>query len=148
MAKPRLISFTPTLDTSQYGDGDLLFDCTEIPQFFPHNNGSVFLHSMRITDEDDQGAAMEVLFVKANEDLGTANSAYAISDAESRSILTRIAVASGDWFDMGGYRVAEFTSIGRTLTSVADSSSIYIAGVSRGAGTYTASGLKFLFGVV
>lgn len=144
----RVIPVTLSLDTSAYGDGDLLAATQEIPHFFAQINGACALHSLVILDEDDQGAAMDIVFLRANEDLGTENGAYALSDAEARSILYVQRVLSGDWYDLGGQRIAQFTNIGAALRSAADSASLYVAAISRGTPTYTASGLKMQIGTL
>jgi hypothetical protein len=138
----------PTLETNAYADGDLLFDCFEVPQFFTERGGSRALHSLIIYDYDDQGIAMDVLFMRANEDLGTANDALAMTDAESLSITGRVQVTAGDWFDWGSQRTAIFTNIGQVLQGPADGTSLWLAAVTRGAPTYTASGLKFRIGTL
>jgi hypothetical protein len=151
MSATELVRVTPvtlSLDTSAYADGDLLAATQAVPNFFAQINGACALHSLVILDEDDQGAAIDLLFLDANEDLGTENGAYALSDAEARSILYMQRVLSGDWIDLGGQRIAQFTNIGATLRAAADTATLYVAAISRGTPTYTASGLKLRIGTL
>jgi hypothetical protein len=148
LGRERVFAVTLTLDTSAYADGDLLAATQEITSFFPAAGVDRALHSILILDEDDQGAAIDLIFLNANEDLGTENGAYAITDAEARSITGTKRIVAGDWIDWGGFRLAEFDNIGKVLRAPSASTSLYVAAVSRGAPTYTASGLKLLIGAL
>jgi len=143
-----IISVTPTLDTSIYASGDLMFEQTTIASAVRVNGGRAILQSLTVIDEDDQGVAFDLWISSANSDFGTLNSAPSISDAVSRDLLGYIAIATGDYKDLGGVKVATLRNIGLLVEANSTSNSIYAAGVTGGTPTYTASGVKIIFGFV
>lgn len=142
-----VIDVTPTLDTAIYADGDLLFNPAAITSAACFSGGIVRLESITLLDEDDQGVAMDLLFLDASTSLGTFNAAFAASDTLARAILGRVNIATGDYVDFGGFRIAQKTALGLIMKAPSSGSTIWVAGVTRGGTpTYTASGLKFKFG--
>lgn len=140
---------TLVLDTSQYTDGYLLADVVELPDFFLPANNAALVQSLHVLDEDDQGVALDVLFVNADTTWGTFNEALAISDAIARSIVGAVEVVSGDYVDLGGSQLAipQFNPF-LVAASSRSQKSLWVAAVSRGAGTYTASGVRLRIGVL
>jgi hypothetical protein len=136
-------------DTSAYGSGDVLADTQELTGVTRINAGTARLESLVIADADDQGIALDIVFLKTNVSLGTENSAVSISDTDAKEILGIIQVAAADFIDLGGVRVAT-VPIDRTimLKAGAASTSIFVGAISRGTGTYTASGLSMKIGIV
>jgi len=142
-----VVSVTPTLDTSIYSADDLLFNTTEVPLAVLHAGGHARLESITLLDEDDQGIAMDLLFLDAVTSLGTFNAAFNASDTLGRGILGRVNIATGDYIDFGNFRIAQKASVGIVMKAATAASSLYVAGVTRGGTpTYTAAGLKFKFG--
>jgi hypothetical protein len=137
---------TPVLDTSAYTSGDLLFDSVAISGVAGINNRPMKLTSIILLDEDDQGVALDLYISGANNTFGTINAAPSITDTLARDIQGHIAVASGDWKDLGGNRVACIENIGIIVQPAASSASLYVAGVTGGTPTHTASGIKMKFG--
>ena len=144
-----VLALTPTLDTAIYADGDVLFDTVAIAN--AANSGVEFMQvvTINVLDEDDQGAAFDLLFLDSNVSIGTVNAAVSVTDANARSILGRVSVASGDYYDLGGCRIATVRLSGPLALKVAaGATTLYVAGVSRGTGTYTASGMKLKIGIL
>jgi hypothetical protein len=140
-----VVPLTPLLDTVQYADGDILFDTIVMASSFLSTTGVNRLDSVHVLDEDDQGVAFDLVFVNALTSLGTFNVAPNISDANARNILGFCSVASGDYIDLGGCRIATVRNIGLDLTTGA--TNLWVAGITRGGTpTYTASGIKLKFG--
>jgi hypothetical protein len=138
---------TPVLDTVQYADGDVLFVPIELTGAFPKAGDTAWLQTLFVLDEDDQGMGFDLIFFDASQTLGTINVAPSITDAAARSIIGRLPVSSGDYYDLGGSRIAQPEFIARELKSlVAGAGSLWVAGISRGTGTYTASGIKLKLG--
>ncbi len=138
---------TLSLDTSAYADGDVLADTQELASAIRLAGGSAVIQSMVVIDKDDQGQAMDVWVLDSNATLGTENSAVSISDANAAKILGKIAVGSGDYHDMGGVRVASLANLS-LVVEVSSGTSLYVGVVSRGTGTYTASGVVLRFGIL
>lgn len=136
----------PVLDTNAYGDGDVLFAPVEISDITPGARVPILLQSVFVVDESDQGAAFDLHFYRSRVTLGSLNGAPSITDADQRAYQGRVQIASGDYYDMGGSKVADLANIGKLLASDENSRSLWVAGISRGAGTYAASGLRLRLG--
>ena len=143
------IQVTPTLDTSIYANGDLLFDATVITSACLTTGGRVELVSLLVLDEDDQGTAIDLYITQLSASWGSINSPPAISDANARGIQGYIPIAAADFKDLGGCRIAQprvAQAIGVICESTG-SANLYIAGVvNSGTPTYTASGIKISLG--
>jgi hypothetical protein len=138
-----------------YGDGDVLAITAAVANFFLEAGGKAYINGIQVLDEDNQGVAFDLLLMDANTDIGTLNNAAAITDAEARSILGWVDVNAADY-------TTWLTNIFKTATikagdtgmfvpgwikAAAGSTSLYIGAISRGAGTYTANGLKLKIAV-
>jgi len=144
-----LVDVTLSLDTSAYASGDLLADTQVVSSALRVNDGKGILHSVTVIDEDDQGVAFDLYFLSANNTLGSENSAPSISDANARDILTKVSIATTDYYDLGGVRVAEVHGLNRVIKAASGSTSIYVAAVNgTGTPTFTASGLKLRVGII
>lgn len=141
-----IVTVTPTLDTSAYAAGDVLFDTTAIANAVRVSGGRAELVSIQVLDEDDQTAAvLDLYFLRSNVSLGTFNVAPAITDANAREILGYYSFASGDFKDLGGSKVATARNVGLILAPTTGTT-LYVAGVTAGTPTQTASGIKLQFG--
>jgi len=148
MAKPEIIDVTLSLDTSIYADGDVLAATQEVTGFFAEKNGTRKLTSVVVLDEDDQKIALDLVFLDSNVALGTENSAPSITDANAREVQGFLSIATGDYIDLGGAGVATVRGRELILKSAADSTSLFLAAITRGGTpTYTASGIKLKLGV-
>lgn len=154
-----VLDFTPVLDTSPYTDGYVLWVPKELPGAIrindpiisgnPQGRGSKsWLTGVAVLDEADQGAAFDILFLDSNVSIGTLNQAVTVTDANARQILGRLSVGSGDYYDLGDSRFADVAPpLPMLLKAAAPTAgqairSLWVAGVSRGTGTYAASSLK------
>lgn len=141
-----LISVTLSLDTSAYTAGDLIAEAQEVAGALRTSGGAAKLVSVMVIDEDDQGSAIDIYLTSASTTWGSENSAPSISDAAARSIQAIIPIASADYKDLGGVKVANIKAINCIVEGNA-STSLYVAVVSNGSTpTYTASGVKVVFG--
>ena len=142
-----LIPVTFVSDTSILADGDVICATVEIPNAVELSGGASLLTQIIIYDADDQGVALDVVFLRSNVSLGTVNGAPNISDANAREIIGTKRIATTDYIDFGGARVAtlETNMILKALTG----QSIFASLISRGGTpTYTASGLRAMFGII
>lgn len=140
------ITITCSLDTSAYADGDVLFATQEIANAVRNNGDTCILQSVHVVDIDDQGVEMDLVFFNANTSLGTENSAPDIDDTEVLTTLGTVNVP--DWIDLGANQIATVTGIGLLLEAGAATTSLYVAGITRGAPTHSASGLQITFGLL
>lgn len=143
-----VIDVTLALDTSAYGSGDVLSDTAAIPGAVRTNGGKALLASITVNDEDDQKQGFDIIFFRSNVSLGAKNGAPSISDADAREYLGHISIASTDYIDLGGVSVARKigSECALAVEAAAASQSIYVSTISRGTGTYSASGLRLKFG--
>lgn len=143
-----VVTLTATLDTSAYASGDVLFDTQEIVDAARADGEVVILQSITITDQDDQGMDMDLIFLDAATSIGTENAAVSITAADlADDALGSVSISEDDYVDMVAAKMATVAGIGLEMKADAADSSIYVAAVTRDAPTHTASGLvlKFAF---
>jgi hypothetical protein len=146
--RPRLVDYTPLLDTSIYASADVLSATAVVANLCRDKNRATELNSLIVVDADDQKAAFDIYFLSADGSFAAVNLAAAPADAVGLNYLGHIAVAAADYRDLGGVAVATYRDLSLILKPATDTSDIYVALVN-GAGTptYSASGLKLRFGV-
>lgn len=134
------------LDTNVYGDGDTLADILEVTGAVRSPGGTGILQCLTVLDEDDQGAAFDLYLFDQTVDVGTKNSPWAVSDALMRNCLGVVQIAATDYLDLGGNRLAMKNGLGIPITCLG--TSLLLGTRSRGTGTYTASGLRVVVGIL
>lgn len=143
----RLVDVTMSLDTSAYASGDLLADTQAVTNAMKGADCLGTLHSIMVIDEDDQGAAFTIYIANGSGSFGTENSAPSITDGNARTMLGIVDVATGDYKDLGGVKVAFKSNIGMAVAPLAGGRDVYVAIVNgSGTPTFTASGLKLRLG--
>lgn len=147
--KTVVFDVTLSLDTGIYASGEVLADTQQMDAFFRKADGTGILQSIVVLDEDDQGAAFDIYFFSANRSLGTENSAPNISDANARDLLGVVSIATTDYKDLGGVRMACIKNIALPVKAVSGTDDLYV-GVVNGTGTptYTASGIRLRVGAL
>jgi hypothetical protein len=137
-----IITVTPTLDTSIYASGDVLFTTTAIPNAVRANDAIAQLQSLVIVDKDDQKPEIALKFWSSNVTYGAFNGAPSISDSDAASCLGRVNIVTADYDDDGGVSTAFKDNIGKILKAASGTRTIYITGkLTSGTPTHTASGL-------
>jgi hypothetical protein len=134
-----------SLDTAQYASGEVLADTQELTDAVRVQGGTGVIHSILVQDDDDQGAALDIIILDANTSIGTENSAVTMADNDN--ILGSVSVLASDYVDMANSQHACLTNVGIVVKSKTDQS-LFVAAVSRGTGTYTASGITLRFGIL
>lgn len=149
VGKTAVFDVTLVLDTGAYAAGDLLFVTQQLNGILRVADGTGVIQAIQIIDQDDNGAAFDLYFLSANVSMGTINAAPSISDANAVNLHGPISVATTDYKDLGGVKVANIRNIGLPVKAVSGTDDLYIAGVN-GAGTptYTASGIKLRISVL
>lgn len=136
----KITNVTLSLDTSAYASGDVLADSQIISACLRLNDGTGTIVNVTLSDVDDQGAGLDLFFLDANVSLGTENAVPSISDANAANILGWVRVNSADWVDLGGVRVAS-VACSIPVKAVSSSDDLYVAAITRGTPTHTASGI-------
>ena len=143
-----VIEITPTLDTNIYASGDVLFETIEVASAMRVNGGEGFVQNITVLDKDDQAGDFDLVFLKTNVSIGTANAAVSITDTNAEQILGIIRVYAGNYADLVASQLATKSNVGLSVEAAAGSTSLFLAGISRAAKTYTASGLVIKIGLV
>lgn len=130
------VDVTLTTDTSAYASGDVVADTQVIANACRAVNQPAILQSVMLVDKADQGAALDLHFFSANVSMGTENSAPSISDANALNYLGKIAIATDDYTDLTGCKVAHKVALGHLVKPATDTRDIYVA-VVNGSGTPT-----------
>jgi len=141
-----VLTVTPVLDTSAYATGDVLFNPIAIASALKTAGGAGELTSLALLDEDNQGIALDLVFMDTANNLGTINAAVSISAANARAILGIVSIAASDYVALVGSKIATKLNLGLILRTVASSTELYVAGITRGAPTHTVSGIKLKLG--
>ena len=98
-------------------------------------------------DKDDQGQALDIVISDATIALGTENAPVSISDADAAKILGIVEVAASDYVDLVNSKLAKLSNLGIEIQPNTGAS-LYISAISRGTGTYTASGIVLRIGII
>lgn len=139
---------TLSLDTDAYADGDVLAASQELENVAALEAGCGVIQSVLVLDGDDQGEALDLVFFTADVSLGTENSAVSISDANAAYIVGVVEVGAGDYVDLVNSQLAHLENLGIGFQTAAGETSLWVGAVSRGTGTYTASGIKLKISVL
>lgn len=137
---------TLTLDTAAYAAGDVLADTQEITTAMRVNGGTGVWQSLVVLDKDDQGQALDVVLLRTNVSIGTENAAVSITDANADEILGIVEVTAGNYVDLVNSQQVTKSNLGIVVDAAAGSTSLFVAAISRGTGTYTASGINLKLG--
>jgi len=132
-----------SLDTGAYADADVLADTQEIANMCPVG-GTGFWHSLVVLDKSDQGEALDIVLLRTNVSIGTENSAISVSDANADEIVGAVECAADDYIDLAGSQIVVKGSLGIAFQAV--NTSMFVAAVSRGTGTYAAAGITLKLG--
>ena len=145
-----VITLTPDTATEECVAGDVIFQADEIENCVSVQGGTCILQSIGVLDDDDNGQAIDIVFMDttglldAGDDGGTIDAADGvIPDA----ILGVVQITS--YFDGIAWQYGYKTNIGLVLKAPSASKSIYVSAVNRGStATWTAAGLRLQIGVI
>ena len=142
-----VITIDASVSTTVLADGDVAFDTQEVAGFSTAADVTSILQSVVVTDVDDQGVGIDLIFFNANTSLGTENSLPDITDTEALTIIGRVQVGAGSFYDLGANKVACVYGIGLPMKAGAGGS-IWMAGIARGAPTYASGTLQIKLGIL
>jgi len=151
-----VIRVTPTLETSEYAVGDVLFASQEIPNAVYGKGGCSKLIGFGMIDYSDQLINdFNIRFTSKQANMGTTNAGVTISDADFKTaeFLGHIVVDTSNWDidnvnnksilvgEQGTSQVPELY-----LQAASDSTSVYFTCENLGSAiTYAADSLEFWF---
>lgn len=141
-----LITLTPTLSADAYADNDVLFVPTKLENVVLDTKGLAKLRTLVVLDITSQKQDIDLLFF--NEDpgnIGAANAALALSDAELASFIGHITLVAADYVD-GNTNAWITKNLDFLMGAKVKSQDLWVAGVVRsGTPAYGAAGLTFKF---
>jgi hypothetical protein len=143
------ITLTPTLDTSIYASGDVLWATANIPAMMRAVDQRAVLMDICVVDKADQKPAFTIYFFQTNVTSGTFNAAPTISDADAANYMGHVSIAAADYKDLGGVSVACAKAINLLLEAVSAGTNVYcFAVLDAGTPTFAVNDLVIKFGVV
>jgi hypothetical protein len=142
-----VITIDCTVDTNALAEGDVAFDTQEVANFSTGADITSILQSIVVQDTSDQGIGIDLIFFNAATSLGTENSAPDIDDTEVLTVIGRVQVGAGSFYDLGANRVACVYGIGLPMKA-GTGGSIWMAGIARGAPTYAGGHVYIKLGVL
>lgn len=143
-----VLTVSLTVPTGALTAGDVLAATQEIANFMRVNGGTAMLHSVVVVDTDDQGAEIDLTFFDANTSMGAEESAPDIDDTEILTMRGGVNIATTDYKDKGGSKVATKTNIGLMLKAGTLDTSMWIAATTPGTPTYASGVVTVLLGLL
>jgi hypothetical protein len=144
-----VLEVTLSTDTAVYASGEVLADTQEIANAFRSNGRHITITSIVVQDQSDQGYGFDLVFLNANNSLGTENATPSISDTNGTAIIGIVPVGQSDWIDLGAFRIATLMNISLgPIEAAAGSTSLWVGAISRGTGTYAADAIRLKISVV
>lgn len=147
----KVFNTTLVMDTNALADGDVALDDTkEIENVFRVHKSRALLHSLVLLDPDDQGAAMDLVFMRSEVSLGTTNSAVSISDTNAAEIIAVVSIVAGQYVDLIGSQIVTLNNLGIVLESdpATQDRSLYVGVIMREGATYAGAALKLKLGIM
>jgi len=138
------ITFTPTLDTDAYADGDLLFAANQLSNVFRQKGDSARLVSLVVTDLEKQSLPFDLIFLNANptNTTQTLNAAADLHDTDLLTVAGTVKVVAADFSAFNDSSAACKRGLNLLMHGASDSKDLWVLGVARDAPTHTASGLQ------
>lgn len=128
-----------TLHTDANVANDVLAATQVISGCLRVNDGTGIIQTIVVQDDDDKGAAIDLIFFDANTSIGTESAEVDMADNDT--ILGTVEVASGDYVDMIDSQHATKTNVGIGIKGATGTDDIYLGIVARNTETYSASGI-------
>jgi hypothetical protein len=143
-----LVDVTLSTLAVTYAIGQVLADTQAITGVMRINAGAAMLESVEIIDAAAQSQALDLVFLRTNVSIGTENIALSISDTNALEILGIVKINSTDYISLTTSSIALANFNPFILKSGSISTSIYVAAISRGTGTYGTTSLALKVGIV
>ena len=136
-----LIDVEPTVDTSAYTAGDLMFNPIEITNAVAVTGGTAIIQSIAVANADALTGAFDIVFTQSDDGPGTLNnpigSESGLSDTNADKVLGIVTISN--MVDTGLNSVGGKTNIGLAVKADDDTRSLYLHVINRSGGDYTPS---------
>ena len=149
--KVTLIDVEPTVDTSAYQAGDLMFNPIKIENAVAVKGGSAILQSVAVANDDALTGAFDLVVTASDDAPGTLNNAVSgesgLSDANADLILGITSISN--MVDVGGCSIGSKQNIGMVIKAESTTRDVYVWGIAQSTDNPTgATGYKLRFGIV
>ena len=145
----KVIEVTVPVDTAVHAANDVVCQPIELAGI-TQAQGCAVITSVVIADLDDQGSALDVVFLRSNIAVGANNAAMAISDNDLDEVLGYVSVSA--YLDLANNQVGEARNVGLVIEpeiNDGDSDrSIWMALRTTGTPTYASGTLTVKVGVL
>tara|TARA_R100001163_G_C5062204_1_gene199196 strand:- start:233 stop:742 length:510 start_codon:yes stop_codon:yes gene_type:complete len=146
-----LIDVEPTVDTSAYTVGDLLFNPIEIANAVAVTGGTAIIQSIAVANADALTGAFDIVFTQSDDGPGTLNNPIGgesgLSDTNADKVLGIVTISN--MVDTGLNSVGGKTNIGMVIKAPDASRSIYAFGIAQSTDNpSTSTGYKIRIGLV
>ena len=146
-----VITLTPSTTTAECVVGDVIFQADELTNLVSVPAGTCIVQSIGVLDDDDNGQAIDIVFMDTTGLLDATSAGGTAIDAADGVIPDAIlgVVSITNYFDGIAWQYGHKENIGLTLKAASGTTSIYVSAVNRGAtATWTAAGLRLQIGIV
>ena len=146
-----LIDIWPTVSTSAYTSGDLMFNSTGITNAVAVQGGKAILQSVAVSNDDALVGSFDLVFIASGDPPGDLNDPIAgesgLSDGNAGKVLGVVSI--NNMIDVGGASIGSKSNIGLVLKAEDTTTTIYVFGIARSTDNPTADdGYKLRIGVV
>jgi hypothetical protein len=135
-----VVTVSPTVDTAIYASGDLMGGKLTLASAARVAGGTGMIHSLTIVDQDNEKAALDIVFFESDP-TGTTftdQAALDVADADMLNVVGVVSVSASDYVSFVDNAVATLRNIGLSF-KLDSGTSLFAAIVSRGTPTYTAA---------
>ena len=146
-----LIDVQPTVDTSAYQAGDLMFNPIKIENAVAVKGGSAILQSIAVANDDALVGSFDLVLTGSDDAPGTLNNAVSgesgLSDANADLTLGITSITN--MVDVGTCSIGSKQNIGMVIKAEATTRDVYVWGIAQSTDNPTgATGYKLRFGIV
>ena len=149
--KVDLIDVEPTVSTSAYTAGDLMFAPVKIENAVAVKGGSAIIQSIAVANTDALTGSFDMVFTQSSNSPGDLNDPIAsetgLSDANADKVLGITSITN--MVDVGPNSIGGKTNIGMVIKAPENSRDIYVFGIAQSTDNPTSDiGYKLRIGIV
>jgi hypothetical protein len=116
--KSKVVTMTPTIDTSAYASGDQLGSLVELSNALDDSSGTGTIVSVAVLDKAAQSSALTLLLFKDKPTVASSdNAALNISDSEMAKCLGIIPIAGTDYVALSANSIASVRNVNLVISS-------------------------------
>jgi len=144
-----VISKTVVSTTNSCSVNEVIFQGDELENMVSVKGGTCIIQSISLIDIDDNGESVDLVFSNEPITLDDSNDGTVIDAIAAVAAKIIGVVTINNYFNGGAWTYGHKENIGLALKAGADTKSIYVCGVNRGAtSSWTASGISLVVGVI